>query len=203
MNKRIILGISGNIGVGKTTVVEILAKYLNWEFYKEPAGENPYLKLYYEDPSRWGLHSQIYFLVNRFEEESRLSRLNRSYLLDRTIYEDGEIFARIALKGDEYRTYLKIYKLAINYLPAPDLILYLKAPIETLMERIKLRGREEEKLITYHYLLQLNSLYEKWVASFKRVPIVTYSIERDINDNVELDRLLSFIEEILRSRLKL
>lgn len=199
MSKRVILGISGNIGVGKTTVVEMLAKYLKWDFYREPAGENPYLRLYYEDPTRWGLHSQVYFLTRRFEEEKRLSKLNRPYLLDRTIYEDGEIFAKIALKDDEYKTYLKLYRLAISYLPSPNLIIYLRAPIEVLVDRIKKRARDEEKLISYQYLSRLNSLYEDWLRTFKKVPIVIYNIEKDINEKEETARLIRFIEENLKS----
>jgi deoxyadenosine/deoxycytidine kinase len=201
MDRRFILGISGNIGAGKTTVVEILARHLGWEFYKEPAEENPYLKPYYEDPSRWGLHSQVYFLTSRFEEERRLSSLDKSYILDRTIYEDGEVFARMALKGDEYKTYLKLYRLAINYLPGPDLIIYLKAPIDVLIDRIKKRGREGESRISYQYLSTLDSLYENWIRTFKRAPIVIYNIERDINERAEFIRLLNFIEERLKNKL--
>lgn len=199
MGKRLILGISGNIGVGKTTLVEMLAKYLKWEFYREPVEENPYLRLYYEDPIKWGLHSQVYFLTRRFEEEKRLSRLGTSYLLDRTIYEDGEIFAKIALRGDEYKTYLKLYRLAIAYLPSPDLIIYLKAPIEVLVERIKRRARDEDRLISYQYLSRLNSLYEDWLRTFKMVPVVIYNIEGDVDEKVEVARLLNFIGENLKS----
>ncbi|HON73082.1 MAG TPA: deoxynucleoside kinase, partial [bacterium] len=139
--------------------------------------------------------------TSRFEEERRLSNLNKSYILDRTIYEDGEIFARIALKGDEYKTYLKLYRLAINYLPGPDLIIHLKAPIDVLIDRIKKRGREEESRISYQYLSTLDSLYENWIRTFKRVPIVIYNIERDINERAEFIRLLNFIEERLKNKL--
>ncbi|MBC7319160.1 deoxynucleoside kinase [bacterium] len=197
MSDRIILGISGNIGVGKTTLVECLARHWNWSFYKEPAGENPYLKLYYENPERWGLHSQIYFLTNRFEEELRLSKLGRSYILDRTIYEDGEIFAKIALKGREYETYLKLYRLAIRYLPKPDLIIYLRAPIDVLIERIKKRERKEEGLISYEYIERLNTAYEEWLRRFKGCRIVVYSAKEDMIENIRA--LIDFIEREIKS----
>lgn len=197
MNDRIILGISGNIGVGKTTLVEYLARHWGWDFYKEPAGENPYLSLYYREPERWGLHSQIYFLTNRFEEESRLSRLGRSYILDRTIYEDGEIFAKIALKEREYKTYLKLYRLAVRYLPKPNLIIYLRAPIDVLIERIKRRRRKEEVLISYEYLERLNTAYEEWLKRFKLCRIAVYPAKEDIVENI--DALVDFIEREIKS----
>lgn len=197
MSKRIILGISGNIGVGKTTIVECLARYWNWAFYKEPAEENPYLKLYYTEPERWGLHSQLYFLSNRFEEELRLSRLGKSYILDRTIYEDGEVFARIALGEEEYKTYLKLYKLALRYLPKPDLIVYLKAPISVLIERIRKRERKEEELISYDYIERLNKAYEEWLKGFKRIPILLYDAEEDMIERMQ--DLISFIEGYIKS----
>jgi len=197
MSKRIILGISGNIGVGKTTIVECLARYWNWAFYKEPAEENPYLKLYYAEPERWGLHSQLYFLSNRFEEELRLSRLGKSYILDRTIYEDGEVFARIALGEEEYKTYLKLYKLALRYLPKPDLIVYLKAPISVLIERIRKREREEEELISYDYIERLDKAYGEWLKGFKRVPILLYDAEEDMVERMQ--DLISFIEGYIKS----
>lgn len=197
MNKKIILGISGNIGVGKTTIVEYLARYWDWDFYKEPAEENPYLKLYYREPKRWGLHSQLYFLANRFEEELRLSRLDKSYILDRTIYEDGEVFARIALGEEEYKTYLKLYRLALKYLPKPDLIVYLKAPIDVLIERIRKRKRKEEELISYDYIEKLNNAYEEWLREFRKVPILVYDAEEDIVEKIE--DLISFIDGYIKS----
>lgn len=197
MSNRIILGISGNIGVGKTTLVERLAEHLDWDFYKEPAEENPYLKLYYEEPERWGLHSQIYFLTNRFEEELRLSNLGKSYILDRTIYEDGEVFAKIALKGKEYKTYLKLYRLAVRYLPKPNLIIYLRAPVDILIERIKKRKRKEEGLISYEYIERLNRAYEEWLKEFKCVKVVVYDAKEDIIENIE--SLISLIEREIKS----
>ena len=192
-DKRIILGIAGNIGVGKTSILERLSNRWGLALYKEPALENPYLKLYYREPERWGLHSQIYFLVNRFEEELRLSSLCKSYILDRTIYEDGEIFARIALGEEEYKTYYKFYTLAQKYLCKPDLIVYLKAPVDILMSRIQKRGRMEESDISLEYLAKLNNLYEEWAKNFKAVPLVIYDASEDMIDNFE--RLADFIEK--------
>ncbi|MGC8972094.1 MAG: deoxynucleoside kinase [bacterium] len=196
MDKRIILGISGNIGVGKTTIVEYLARYWDWAFYKEPVEENPYLKLYYREPKRWGLHSQLYFLSNRFEEELRLSRLGKSYILDRTIYEDGEVFARIALEKEEYKTYLKLYRLALKYLPKPDLVVYLKAPIDVLIERIRKRKREEEELISYDYIERLNNAYEEWLKGFKKAPVLIYNAEEDMVEKI--GDLISLIEGYIK-----
>lgn len=197
MKNRVILGISGNIGVGKTTLVEYLAKHWGWYFYKEPAEENPYLKLYYKEPERWGLHSQIYFLTNRFEEELRLSNLGSSYILDRTIYEDGEVFAKIALKEKEYKTYLKLYRLAVRYLPKPDLIIYLRAPVDILIKRIKKRKRKEEGLISYEYIEKLNMAYEEWLKGFKGSRLIVYDAKEDIIENIE--SLMSLIEREIKS----
>ncbi|MGC8717603.1 MAG: deoxynucleoside kinase [bacterium] len=195
-DKRIILGLAGNIGVGKTSVLERLSIRWGWDLYKEPASENPYLKLYYREPERWGLHSQIYFLVNRFEEELKLSSLSKSYILDRTIYEDGEIFARVALGDEEYKTYYKFYRLAQRYLCKPDLIVYLKAPVDILISRIRKRKRLEENSISIEYLAKLNELYEDWAKSFKKALLVTYDATEDIIDNFE--KLANFIEEYLK-----
>jgi deoxyadenosine/deoxycytidine kinase len=197
MDRRIILGISGNIGVGKTTLVESLARHFDWEFYREPAEENPYLELYYREPERWGLHSQLYFLTNRFEEELRLSKLQRSYILDRTIYEDGEVFVRIALMEEEYKTYLKLYRLALKYLPKPDIIIYLKAPVDVLLKRIKKRKRQEEDLISYGYLERLNEAYEEWLKKFKKVPVLVYNAEEDVIERLE--EFIGFVESCLKS----
>lgn len=197
MKNRVILGISGNIGVGKTTLVEYLAKHWGWHFYREPAEENPYLKLYYKEPERWGLHSQIYFLTNRFEEELRLSNLGSSYILDRTIYEDGEVFAKIALKEKEYKTYLKLYRLAVRYLPKPDLIIYLRAPVDILIKRIKKRKRKEEGLISYEYIEKLNMAYEEWLKGFKGSRLIVYDAKEDIIENIE--SLMSLIEREIKS----
>lgn len=195
-DKKIILGIAGNIGVGKTSVLERLSIRWGWALYKEPASENPYLKLYYREPERWGLHSQIYFLVNRFEEELRLSSLSKSYILDRTIYEDGEIFARIALGEEEYKTYYKFYRLAQRYLCKPDLIVYLKAPVDILISRIQKRKRIEESSISLEYLAKLNQFYEDWAKNFKETLLVTYDASEDIIDNFE--KLANFIEGYLK-----
>ena len=163
------LAVAGNIGVGKTHVSRTLGGRLGWPVYYEPVIENPYLERFYADMSRWSFHLQMYFLSERFKAQKRLLMENRSFIQDRTIYEDAEVFARTLLRqGDmsrvDYDTYRSLFWEMVETLRPPDLIVYLRAGVPTLLQRIAERGRECEKSISAEYLERLESAYDQWMT---------------------------------------
>ncbi len=172
------IAVAGNIGVGKSTLVEMLSEKLGWQPFYEPEAKNPYLADFYRDMSAWSFHSQIFFLAHRLRAHLQLSRSPHSVVQDRSVYEDAEIFAQnLYLQGDiqprDYQTYRDLYETVIEFLPPPDLVIYLRASVPTLLERIARRGRDYERAISTEYLSRLNRLYEKWIANFSLCPVLT------------------------------
>jgi deoxyadenosine/deoxycytidine kinase len=172
------LAIAGNIGVGKSTLVEKLCDRLGWQPFYEPVAENPYLADFYQNMPAWSFHSQIFFLANRLRIHQSLVHFPGSVIQDRSIYEDAEIFARnLFLQGSmserDYETYHSLYTSMAELLPPPDLVIYLRASVKTLQERIQLRHRDYEKTISPLYLEQVNGLYEKWIQNFTLCPVLT------------------------------
>lgn len=162
------VGIAGNIGVGKTTLTDIIAERFNWKPFYESVIDNPYLNDFYADMKRWSFNLQIYFLSKRFETHKRMTEGDFSAVQDRTIYEDVEIFAyNLHEMGNmstrDYNNYRDLFRIMTSYLEKPDLIIYLKASTDTLISRIRKRGREFEKRISPEYLHQLNVAYERWI----------------------------------------
>ncbi|MHB8070947.1 MAG: deoxynucleoside kinase [Candidatus Cryosericum sp.] len=166
------LAIAGNIGVGKSTLTRHLADKWNLVLLPEPVKQNPFLKLYYEDPKRWGIQSQLFFLTQRVRLFKQAGSLEHPKIVDRTLYEDAEIFAQIALSRVEYEVYRQLYEYLLESLPVPDLIVYLRASTRTLSRRIQSRGRSFEKSLASSYLRKLNNRYDSWASSFKRAPII-------------------------------
>jgi len=172
------VAIAGNIGVGKSTLTALLSERLNWEPFFEAVNDNPYLADFYGDMQRWSFHSQIYFLSRRLRHHWQLLERVNSVVQDRTVYEDAEIFARNLyqqglMEERDYRSYRELYEVVMTVLPPPDLIVYLRASIPTLQERIRLRGRPYERDISTTYLGQLNDLYEGWIAGFSLCPVLS------------------------------
>jgi len=172
------VAVAGNIGVGKSTLVEKLCEYLDWEPFYEPVTENPYLADFYHDMAAWSFHSQIFFLTHRLRLHHELSRRLRSVIQDRSVYEDAEIFAQnLFLRGHiherDYLTYRELYETVTEILTPPDLVVFLRASVETLMGRIVRRGRDYERSISPEYLKSLNLLYENWIARFTLCPVLT------------------------------
>jgi len=170
--------VAGNIGVGKSTLVKLLSEELIWEPFYEPVTENPYLADFYEDMTSWGFHSQIYFLMRRLRIHRKLMRKNGSVIQDRSVYEDAEIFAhnlylQDAINERDYQTYQELYQVLVEFLQPPDLVIYLRASVPTLLERISRRDRSYERTIRVAYLADLNELYENWVNHFEYCPVLT------------------------------
>jgi deoxyadenosine/deoxycytidine kinase len=171
------VAVAGNIGVGKSSLVSRLCARLGWQPFYEPVEENPYLADFYREMQAWSFHSQIFFLTNRLRTHHQLLKHPTSALQDRTIYEDAEIFAhnlyRQGLMNErDYRTYRHLYEVLTEFLPPPDLVIYLRASVPTLLDRITRRGRDYERHISADYLDQLNQLYEQWISGFNLCPVL-------------------------------
>lgn len=172
------IAVAGNIGVGKSTLVGLLSKQLGWAPFYEPVGENPYLADFYADMTAWAFHSQIFFLTRRLSTHRALLDHPTSVIQDRSVYEDAEIFAHnLFLQGNmaqrDYQSYRELYLVLTQFLPPPDLVVYLRASVETLTERIAIRGREYERRMETSYLHRLNELYESWIEAFTLCPVLT------------------------------
>ncbi len=167
------VAVAGNIGVGKTNLTTLLANHLGWRAYYEPVIDNPYLDDFYDDMRRWSFHLQVYFLSKRFEIHREMIDLEEPCIQDRTIYEDKEIFAatlhRQGFMSDrDYSNYVDLFEAMTSFLRTPDLIVYLRAGVDTLQDRIRCRGRECERDMEPSYLEALNGAYEDWVARASR-----------------------------------
>jgi len=171
------VAIAGNIGVGKSTLVDMLCRHMDWEPFYEPVTENPYLADFYADMDQWSFHSQIFFLAHRLRAHYQLAQHPDSVVQDRSVYEDAEIFARnLYVQGHiqqrDYQTYRDLYETMMRFLPPPDLVIYLRASASTLRNRIASRGRDYERTIAPEYLQSLNDLYEDWIENFTLCPVL-------------------------------
>ena len=201
------IAVAGNIGVGKSTLVTLLSERLGWQPFYEPVVENPYLADFYKDMRTWAFHSQIFFLTRRLRAHHQLIDHPTSVVQDRSVYEDAEVFAcnlyRQGLINDrDYGAYRELYQVLTEFLPPPDLVIYLRASIDTLIDRISLRGRDYERQITPEYLTQLNQLYEAWIAHFNLCPVL--SVPSDALDYVahpgHLDLIVQKVDEKLTGK---
>lgn len=174
--------ISGNIGVGKSTLTRLLSQELGWTPFYEPADENPYLADFYADMRRWSFHSQIFFLGRRLAQHRQLVDHPSPAVQDRSLYEGAEIFARNLhemgrMEDRDYASYRQLYTGLVEFLPPPDLLIYLQASVETLTQRIQRRGHEYEQSIPADYLTRLNRLYDGWIADFRLCPVLTVAAD--------------------------
>lgn len=196
--------VAGNIGVGKSTLVQMLCARLEWRPYFEPVAENPYLADFYQDMSTWSFHSQIFFLANRLQTHRQLLAHPTSVIQDRSVYEDAHVFAHNLytqglMSERDYATYRALYHAVLEFLPPPDLVIYLRASTSTLLHRIMLRGRVYERTITAEYLSQINALYEAWIAEFILCPVLT--VPADDLDYVAHPRHFDLVVEKVREKL--
>ena len=199
MEKNYFFAVAGNIGVGKTTWTKLLSKRFNWRPYFEKVIENPYLADFYHDMKQWSFHSQIFFLTQRFKAHLEIQKSRTTCIQDRSIFEDGEIFAynlyiQNYMTHLDYHSYRELFHAMLDSLRYPDLIIYLKASIWTLISRIRKRGRDFEREIDKEYLAQLNSTYDKWIKQYSknhRVLVVN-------TDDFDIDRDKKRLNEILK-----
>lgn len=208
MTKKRIIAIAGNIGVGKTSLVEFLTSTYNITPFYEPNEENPYLEDFYRDMKQWSFHSQLYFLSNKFRIHQQVDLSDGVVVQDRTIFEDVEIFATALhdmkkISDRDWQTYHQFYKNIIASIKPPDLMIYLKCSIRTIRKRIKIRGREMEQDIPLSYLKRLDKLYENWINNYSLSKVMV--IETDKLDYVcdLIDRLdvMTKIESLLPTSL--
>jgi deoxyadenosine/deoxycytidine kinase len=206
MPKRLII-VAGNIGAGKTSLTERLGGRLGWRTAFESVTDNPYLADFYADMRSWSFHLQVFFLGHRAQQYLDMHANPQSVILDRSIYEDAYIFARALyqlgnLDERDYLAYKRVFELLVSTLPAPDLLIYLKAPVSVLMDRIHRRGRAIESGITTEYLSLLDSFYNDWMQSFDVCPVLT--IRTDdldfVHETRHLDIVIGRIQEKLAGR---
>jgi deoxyadenosine/deoxycytidine kinase len=176
MVKRLVL-VAGNIGTGKTSLAERLGARLGWRTAFESVSDNPYLADFYTDMRQWSFHLQIFFLGHRAQQHLALANSPESAIADRSIYEDAHIFARALhhlgnLNERDYQAYRRVFDQVVSGLPRPDLLLYLRAPVPVLMQRIGRRGRAIESGITAEYLALLETFYEEWMDAFDLCPVL-------------------------------
>lgn len=197
--------ISGNIGAGKSSLTKMLSEKLGWIPFYESVEDNPYLEDFYNDMKKWSFHLQIYFLSKRFNDSHSILKLNESVILDRTLYEDGEIFARNLyelgnMSERDYKNYKQLYNILINYLPKPDLMIYLRSDVDFLLQRIKKRSRDFEASIPKEYLLRLNNYYEEWISKYKISDLLIIDVKK--YDYVNKPDDLDFVINQIMGRIK-
>jgi deoxyadenosine/deoxycytidine kinase len=176
MTKRFIL-VAGNIGAGKTSLTERLAARMGWHAAYESVADNPYLADFYADMRAWSFHLQVFFLGHRAAQHKALAQDHQSAIVDRSIYEDAFIFARALVEmGNmterDYLSYRRLFDVVVDELPPPDLLIYLRAPVPVLMERIGKRGRAIESGISADYLSLLDRYYDEWLKDYAACPVL-------------------------------
>ena len=176
------IAVAGNIGAGKTTLAELLSKHYGWTPNYEDVDDNPYLNDFYNDMQRWSFNLQIFFLNSRFNQILEIRKSGTTVIQDRTIYEDAEIFAPNLhsmglMSTRDFNNYKTLFDLMTSLIQPPDLLIYLKASIPTLVNQIQKRGREFENSIRLDYLKQLNDRYENWIRGYKLGKLLTISVD--------------------------
>lgn len=205
--RKAFVAVAGNIGAGKSSLTRLLGKHFGWKPYFESVADNPYLGDFYGDMKRWSFNLQVYFLSNRFRSHKAITEGKGSVILDRVIYEDAEIFARNLyeignMEQRDYENYVALYRVMTEYLHPPDLLIYLRANVDTLVKQITLRGRDFEQSIQREYLEQLNRHYESWIRRYRLGPLLV--VESDqldfVNREGDLEKIVGMIRKKLGRR---
>lgn len=201
---KVFIAVAGNIGSGKSSLTNLLSLRYGWKPYFESVEDNPYLGDFYADMKRWSFNLQVYFLSNRFRSHKSITEGPESVILDRAIYEDAEIFARNLfeignMEERDYNNYVALYEVMTEYLRPPDLLIYLRANVDTLVKQISLRGRDFEQSIQRDYLEQLNRHYESWIKRYKlgRLLVVESDSLDFVNKQEDLEQIVGMIEKKL------
>jgi len=195
------VAVAGNIGVGKTTLSTQLSKHYNWEVHYEDATENPYLSDFYTNMQRWSFNLQIYFLNSRYQQILAIRRGESTVIQDRTIYEDAFIFAPNLhemglMSSRDFENYFSLFKIMSTQVSAPDLLIYLRASIPTLVDHIQTRGRDYEGSMSLDYLKRLNEKYESWIEQYNSGPLLIIDADEiDFQNNPEdLGNIINSVE---------
>ena len=194
------VAIAGNIGSGKTTLTTKLAKHFKWEAHYEDVENNPYLNDFYKEMQRWSFNLQVYFLNSRFRQIIDIKKSSKEFIQDRTIYEDAFIFAPNLhsmglMSTRDFDNYKELFSLMDSFVEGPDLLIYLRASVPTLVEQIQKRGREYESSIRLDYLSQLNKRYEDWIENYDKGNLLIIDVD-DLNFSENEEDLGSVIEKI-------
>lgn len=194
------IAIAGNIGSGKTTLTGLLAKHFNWQPHYEDVETNPYLPAFYEDMQRWSFNLQIYFLNSRFRQVIDIRKSGKTVVQDRTIYEDAYIFApnlhsMTLMTTRDFDNYLSLFELMSSFIQPPDLLIYLRASVPTLVNQIQKRGREYENSIRLDYLKSLNDRYEAWIEKYSLGKLLIIEVD-NLNFSDKPEDLAYVIERI-------
>lgn len=185
------IALAGNIGSGKTTLTELLSKHFGWEPHYEDVDTNPYLNNFYEDMQRWSFNLQVYFLNSRFRQVINIRESGKTVIQDRTIYEDAYIFApnlhsMNLMTSRDFENYSSLFELMSKFVQPPDLLIYLRATVPTLVKQIQIRGREYENSIRLDYLKRLNERYEAWVSGYDIGKLLIIDVDNiDFTSNPE------------------
>ena len=185
------IAIAGNIGSGKTTLTGLLSRHFSWEAHYEDVDTNPYLQSFYEDMQRWSFNLQVYFLNSRFRQIVDIRQSGKTVIQDRTIYEDAHIFAKNLhsmnlMSTRDYDNYKSLFELMSSFIQPPDLLIYLKAAVPTLVKQIQKRGRDYESAIRLDYLKRLNEMYEEWISGYTLGKLLIVEVDNmNIEENPE------------------
>ncbi len=195
------VAIAGNIGSGKTTLTGLLSKHYNWQAHYEDVEDNPYINDFYDDMQRWSFNLQIYFLNSRFNQIREFLNGKKRIIQDRTIYEDAHIFAPNLhamglMSTRDYENYCELFNTLENFIEAPDLLIYLRASVPTLVNQIQQRGRDYEEAIRLDYLKRLNERYEAWISSYDKGNLLVIDMDdNDFRNNKEdLGKIISAVD---------
>ncbi len=195
------IAVAGNIGSGKTTLTELLAKHYNWETHYEDVAQNPYLNDFYEDMQRWSFNLQIYYLNSRFTQIQEIQQTDRMVIQDRTIYEDAFIFAPNLhsmglMTTRDFENYFSLFNLIESFVSPPDLLIYLRASVPTLVNQIQERGRNYEESIRLDYLKRLNERYEAWISTYDKGKLLIIDVDHNNyhKDPEDLGKIISSID---------
>ncbi len=194
------IAVSGNIGSGKTTLTTLLAKHFKWEPQYEDVEDNPYLDDFYQEMQRWSFNLQIYFLNSRFRQVKEIREHGKDVIQDRTIYEDAHIFAPNLhamglMPSRDYENYISLFNLMESFIQPPDLLIYLRASIPTLVDQIQKRGRNYENNIRLDYLNRLNERYEAWISGYNKGNLLVINVDEN-NFAVDPEDLGNIINRI-------
>jgi len=202
MSKKTHVAIAGNIGSGKTTLTTLLSKQFKWQAHYENVDDNPYLNDFYKDMQRWSFNLQIYFMTKRFDQlQEMVAKNKKGFIQDRTIYEDAFIFApNLHAMGlmttRDFENFLGLFNSMDKFCQAPDLLIYLRASVPTLVSQIQKRGREYEEAIRIDYLTRLNERYEAWISTYDKGKLLIIDVdENHFNENSEdLNNIITKVE---------